>query len=205
MSKSIQEILDEQRRTSKIYTASNYDIAMADPTYIANKSELTKQQFADPEARKNHSAIMTEVAQRPEYKAKQEASKIEKGKKISIAKTGRKHTQEARAKMSVSQKGKVIDPQIVKRIVATRKANGYTHSQETRDKMSAGQKGKNVGKTPRAKAIMTPVGIFVSLRKAAEYYLENKIGSRKTLRSIETWIGRNTTIDGSGFYYIKNK
>lgn len=63
-------------------------------------------------------------------------------RKLSEAKKGVKLSEETRKRMSEGQKGKVIPEEVVRKIVETRKRNGYTHSEETRIKISEGNKGK---------------------------------------------------------------
>jgi hypothetical protein len=63
-------------------------------------------------------------------------------RKLSELKTGVKLSVETRKKMSEGHKGKVIPQDVVRKIVETRKRNGYTHSEETRRKIGEANKGK---------------------------------------------------------------
>lgn len=60
------------------------------------------------------------------------------------AKLGKKVSEETKKKMSEAKKGKSVDPELIKRQVATRIKNG-THkmSQETKDKISIANKGRS--------------------------------------------------------------
>jgi hypothetical protein len=66
----------------------------------------------------------------------------ESRRKLSELKTGVKLSEATRKRMSEGQKGKVIPVEVVRKIVETRKRNGYTHSEETRRKIGEANKGK---------------------------------------------------------------
>ncbi len=91
---------------------------------------------------------------------------------------GNKATEETKRKMSEAQKGKIIKPESITKMVETRKTNGsYIPSDETRKKMSeiALKTGKSKGsKNPAARAILAFhkngnfIGKFDTAREAAE-------------------------------------
>lgn len=66
----------------------------------------------------------------------------ESKKKISEAGKGRKHTEEWKQMMHDRFVGKPRDPELMKRIAATKKAKGIKMSEEARQKMSEAHKGK---------------------------------------------------------------
>ena len=98
---------------------------------------------------------------------------------ISAAKKGYVATEETRKKLSIAGKGRVVSEETRKKISAAN--TGRIVSEETRKKLSIAATGKNIGKkiseearlklranSKTKKAVRTPIGIFDSLRSAAE-------------------------------------
>jgi hypothetical protein len=90
-------------------------------------------------------------------KGKKKPERTEEHKrKIRELKTGRKHTEESKLKMSLSHKGKPSgglgrrhsEEAKKKMSEAHKKIRGHKHSEETKKKISMNIKGKNLGKEP---------------------------------------------------------
>ena len=71
MTKSIQQILDEQKKESKIHKASNYDIASnersLDLSWKENNAKANKQLALDPEWKKANDEAMKKLAKDPKW------------------------------------------------------------------------------------------------------------------------------------------
>ena len=110
-----------------------------------------------------HQNISNEEAKRLEIGyIKQYGRKCDGGILINLTlggdgRNGDKPTEETKRKMSVAQKGKIIKPESISKMVETRKANGsYIPSEETRKKMSEiGKENAKYGsKNPAARSIL---------------------------------------------------
>ena len=77
---------------------------------------------------------------------------------------GKKRTEETRAKMSAAHRGKDVSDEtrakMSERKLGNKNAKGWVATQEQKDKMSA----------PHKKQVMTPFGVFDSIKDAAEFY-----------------------------------
>ena len=64
---------------------------------------------------------------------------------------------------------------------------------------------KKKGNTCRAKPIVTPMGVFVSKKTAAAFYIDNGHTTRKTIPSAICWIDVQTKKPNSGFSFISKE
>jgi hypothetical protein len=95
-------------------------------------------------------------------------------------------------------------------------AKQHPQSDQTRQKIRQANLGKNrkgedwipsmaekkKGNNFRSRPVVTPCGIFSSKKKAAEFYVENKLNTRKTVVSCVFWIDIELKKANSGFYFI---
>ena len=167
---------------------------------------------------RSFAGVSYQVAHSAETRAKMSAS--QKGKthsadtcaKISAAQKGRPGNRkgitlsaETRAKISASMKGKTHSADT--RAKWSDAHTGKTLSAETRAKISAGLKGRkgwNEGKTlsaehrakiiaAKAKPIITPYGLFPSVRAVAE-------ASGKPIYTVQSWVKKYP----EHYYYVKD-
>ncbi len=98
-------------------------------------------------------------------------------------------------------------------------AKAHAQTDETKRKIRNANLGKNrrgaawiasmaekkKGNTARCRPIVTPVGAFISKKTAAEFYIDNKHTTRKTVPSVICWIDILVKQIDSGFYFISKE
>jgi hypothetical protein len=188
--KSIQQILDDQKKESKIYTASNRSIAAqernfnpewTDSQQKANEKKRGKSWILDlkkndPDSyakwKEEHDKISKEVGQRPEFK---EGSKQRAKSQWA--------SEEGRNKKSQGIRNAYADPVV--------KANKSQSTKEVANRPDV--YAKNLANImDRARSVQTPDGIFESLTAVARHY-------KKAVGTIQYWM---KTSKKNEFYYV---
>ena len=72
--------------------------------------------------------------------------------------TGKKHSEETRSKISRSLMGRKIPEDVVRKIIQTKKENGYKHSEETKRKIGDGHRGKKMSSEAKEKMSIAKKG-----------------------------------------------
>jgi hypothetical protein len=188
--KTIQQILDEQKKESKIYDASNQGIAAHErnfnPEWVESqlkanerkkgKSWILDLKKNDPEAynawKEKHDEISKEVGQRPEFR-----------KKVSDNNKKTWNDTDVRDKRSRGIRNAYADPQV--------NANKSKSTKEVANRPDV--YAKNLANImERARPVQTPDGIFESLTAVARHY-------NKAVGTIQYWI---KTSKKNEFYYV---
>lgn len=129
---------------------------------------------------------------------------------------------EIRKKIGDAHRGKKVSQETSQKRIKTLKENGNNHawnkgipwSEEVKEKLSKANTGKKIKEETKiklqtssalCKPFVTPLGIFWTKSKAAEYYLENKLTANTTKGSTNVWLSRQLVKFPKEFYYISKE
>jgi hypothetical protein len=198
-------------------------LAVSDNKIIANSTlekrekarQGNKKQFSNPEARKKHSEKTKQLFQNPEYKEKQEKAKQEKGKKISVIHTELNKNEEWKNNRLTAVKEAMNTEEAKNNIklgIENREKNGWLEkcieaqqNPEVRKKRSESLKNQSqecIIRRAKAvqKPIVTPLGIFPSLKDAGDAY-----NIFKSFKNGKKYVGEKVRKNEEGFYYISKE
>lgn len=82
--------------------------------------------------------------------SKRKMSQKAKGRVGVKSMLGKKHSEETKAKMRASHKGKPKTPEHIAKVAAARKGKGFSHTEKTRAKMSATRQGMKMSEAAKA-------------------------------------------------------
>jgi len=175
----------------------------------------TVDQFKNKEARQRHSEISKKVAQRPDYKTKQENSKKIKSIKLSKAHLELNAAPGFREFKSNCIKEALQDPikhQNLLDGVKTREANGWHEKNKTATQSPTAKKKRSESlrnqsqeqKDKRRKAvqkpIVTPEGVFESCKAAGLYY-----NTLLNFNNGAKYVGTRLKLKEPGYAYISKE
>jgi hypothetical protein len=205
MTKSIQEILEEQREQSKLFNMTNSQISAV----IHNTGKVFTEE------------TRAKLSASAKIRDKREAPTAETRAKIRAARKNQVFTEETRAKLSAAStgrhKGKTLSDEHRAKIRAARKNQVFT--EETRAKLSASAKIRDKRESPtketrtkqsesakrngisgkKGRPLKTPNGVFPTVKAAGDKAkLDGVVNAHKKIRK---WLSNHP----NDYYYISNE